>query len=125
MRAVTPTKIHVSLELLMPRPRPVPSPESLSSTRANAGWATAMVAAEVTAAASCGRPFTSTALESFLSAEQTILGIRKAGRPTTGLATARWLVLGNDFCTKQVAAVADEVAATAAMALELKFRRQH
>lgn len=70
--------IHVNLGLLNPNPSPVPSPLSLSSTRANTGCAYAMVAADVTAAASCGSPF---AWDSFFSAEHTTLGIRSAGRP--------------------------------------------
>jgi hypothetical protein len=60
---------------------------------------------------------------SFLSAVElhTILGICRTGRPTTGLATDRWLqLLGNDFCTKHVAAEAtlEVEARAAAMAVE-------
>jgi hypothetical protein len=56
------------------------------------------------------------------SAEHAILGICKAGRPMTDLATAaRWLI-GNDLCRKLHVAAADtqpaeEVAARAAAAI--------
>lgn len=74
------------------------------------------MAADVTAAASWGKPESSSVCDSFFSAEHTILGIRRAGRPETGLAEdLRPVGVARGFCKKQVVATA-EVEATAAMA---------